>query len=128
MPKIYIINNQKLKPHEQIRKSYLIKLARQIKHDGLIKKPIIVDRKTMVILDGHHRYNSSKFLGLNFTPAHLVDYSNENIRVNSRRKNLTVTKPMIIQAGLTGHLLKAKTSRHFIPKRPSIKTKLNKLS
>ena len=115
MSKIYLINNQKLKPHEQIRKSYLAKLVWQIKRDGLIKKPIIVDRKTLVILDGHHRYNSSKLLGWVSTPAYLVNYNNKNIRVGSWRKNLIVTKAQVLQAGLTGSLLKPKTSRHFVP-------------
>lgn len=114
MPKIYLISNQKLKPHEQIRKHYLIKLARQIGRDGLIKKPIIVDRKTMVILDGHHRFNSSKILGWQSIPAFLVNYHSRKITVGSWRKNLIVTKTQVLQAGLTGKLLKPKTSRHKV--------------
>ncbi|MEK7514182.1 MAG: ParB N-terminal domain-containing protein [Patescibacteria group bacterium] len=112
MSKIYLINNQKLKPHEQIRKRYLIKLARQIKRDGLIKKPIIVDRKTWVILDGHHRFASAKLLGWPSTPAHLVNYHSEKITVRSWRKNIIVTKKMVLSAGLSGNLLKPKTSKH----------------
>ena len=112
MVKIYFIDNQKLKPHEQTRKNYLVKLTRQIKNDGLIKKPILVDRQTKIILDGHHRSDAAKLLGWRRVPVRLVNYQSPKITVSSWRKNVTVTKVKVINAGLSGKLLLPKTSKH----------------
>lgn len=70
-PQIKIINNQLLKQHEQIRKAHLSKLQKQLADDGFISDPIIVDVKTMVILDGHHRFNAIRRLGLSHSPVFL---------------------------------------------------------
>jgi hypothetical protein len=43
----------------------------------MLKRPIIVDRDSYVIIDGHHRYEALKRLGVNKIPAILVDYVNE---------------------------------------------------
>ena len=83
MAKAYFIDNQKLKPHEQTRKNYLVKLTRQIENDGLIKKPILVDRKTKIILDGHHRCGAAKLLGWPRVPARLVNYQSPKIIIGS---------------------------------------------
>jgi ParB-like chromosome segregation protein Spo0J len=49
----------------------LRKLIKEIKKDGFINNPIIVDRNTRIILDGHHRFNAIKFLGLALSPVYL---------------------------------------------------------
>ncbi len=69
--KIRIIKNSLLRQHEQIRRYHLRKLIREIKADGYIKDPIIADVNTMVILDGHHRFNALKFLGFASSPVYL---------------------------------------------------------
>ncbi len=125
---IKIIDIDLLKPHEMIVECHLLKLAEEIKRDGLIKDPIIVDRNTMIILDGHHRFNALKRMGMNFCPVCLVDYKNENIKVGCWRKNENVTKEKVIAAGITGKLLVPKTSKHEIPGRPvSLMIPLEKL-
>lgn len=127
--KITIIQNSLLKQHEMIIESHLEELFIQIKKDGYISDPIIVDKNTMIILDGHHRYNAIKRLGLSASPVCLVDYKSDKIKVKSWRKGENnVTKDLVINAGLSGNLLKPKTSRHLINKKPKgIKTPLSKL-
>lgn len=127
--KITIIHNHLLKQHERIRKSHLKMLFNQIQSDGFISDPIVVDKNTMIILDGHHRFNVIKLLGLTLSPVFLVDYKNKKIKVTSWRKGgEKVTKKLVVRAGLSGKLLKYKTSKHFIPERPiGVKTPLSKL-
>ena len=67
---ISVIKNSQLKPHEHIQKRYLKKLLAQIKRDGFIDNPIIVDKNTMVILDGHHRFNVLRLLGFQSSPVY----------------------------------------------------------
>lgn len=127
--KITIIQNNLLKQHERIRKSHLRELFSQIQKDGFISDPIVVDKNTMIILDGHHRFNAVKLLGLTSSPVYLVDYRSKKIKVASWRKGgERVTKKLVINAGISGKLLRPKTSKHFIPERPvGIKTSLSKL-
>jgi hypothetical protein len=117
----YQIKNIKiseLKPHEQIQPDHLAKLREEIKKDGILKDPIIVDQNTLAILDGHHRYNSLKSLGYNFCPCCLVDYQSDEIGVGCWRGGEVIAKQDVLAAALSGNLLIPKTSRHLIPNRP----------
>jgi L-serine kinase (ADP) len=68
---IQLVPNRLLKQHEQIRKRHMRMLLKQIKIDGYLDNPLIVDKKTMIILDGHHRYNALKSLGMASSPVYL---------------------------------------------------------
>lgn len=107
-----------LKPHEEICPVHLQKLSGQIKKDECVKDPIIVDGETMVILDGHHRYNALKSMSCKFCPCCLVDYQSDEIGVACWRDGEKVSKDEVLAAGLSGKLLPQKTSRHIIPDRP----------
>lgn len=100
-----------LRQHEQILNENLMRVQRDLVRDGMIKDPIIVDQRTMVILDGHHRYNVLKRMGCKYAPVYLVDYSSDQIGVTAWRAGEHVTKAEVMRAGLTGNLMLAKTSR-----------------
>lgn len=115
---IKIIDINLLKPHEEIISCHLTMLMKQIKSDGFISSPIAVDRQTMVILDGHHRYNILKIMKMKICPVCLVDYNDDEITVGCWRDDEKITKKEVIAAGLSGKLLAPKTSKHKIPNRP----------
>ena len=71
-------------------------LVRQIEAEGEISRPIIVDKRSFMVLDGHHRLAALKRLGAIRVPAYLVDYQNPGVRVYLRRKYLSMK--MIKQA------------------------------
>lgn len=68
---INIIKNNILRQHEHIRIAHVKKLMREMRRDGYIDNPIIVDRNTMIILDGHHRFHALTLLGLSSSPVYL---------------------------------------------------------
>jgi hypothetical protein len=103
-----------LKEHEQIRPEYLEKLKEEIKADGILKLSIAVDKNTNVIIDGHHRLHALKKLGAEKIPVTYFDYQTPEIKVLSWKKNETVTKEQIIQAGMTGKRFPPKFSKHMI--------------
>ena len=113
-----IIEIEKLKEHEKTLPNHLEKLKNQIKHDRFLKDPIIVDKNTKIILDGHHRYKSLKQLGCSKIVAYFVDYNSSEIKVQAWKRREIITKDDVIIAGLTGKKLPPKTSRHIIPNRP----------
>jgi ParB-like chromosome segregation protein Spo0J len=71
MKKIKILKNYLLKEHERTIKKHLFELTNQIKKNGFIDNPIVVDKNTMIILDGHHRFNALKMIGLSSSPVYL---------------------------------------------------------
>ncbi len=78
---IALLEIEKLHDHEQIKEERLKSLIEEIKRDKEVKCPIIVDKYSNVVLDGHHRYFALKSLGCKFVPAHLIDYYDPHIKV-----------------------------------------------
>ena len=108
---VTILSLSKLRQHESIDKSNYIKLYNQITDNNYIV-PILVDSRSLVILDGHHRYTILKSLGYTTIPVILVDYFDASIQVSSWRRDFKVTKQEVIRRGLTGQLYPPKTSKH----------------
>ena len=81
-----------LRPHEDVVEGRVRDLADRILLDWFIRYPILVDSKTLVVLDGRHRLAAAKLLGLRFIPAILVDYDGDRVSVSSWRDAVTVTK------------------------------------
>jgi len=72
---------EKLHIHEEVIPDILHKLTEEVRADGYIKHPVIVDSKTLVVLDGMHRLAAIENLGCRFIPVCLVDYDNPNILI-----------------------------------------------
>lgn len=109
-----IIDLEKLKEHEEINPGHMGELKYRIQKDGKLKSPIIVDKNTKIILDGHHRFNSLKKLGYKKIPVYFIDYNSPDIVVRSWREKDNITKEVVIKAGLSGIKLPPKTSKHMI--------------
>ena len=96
----------------------MTKIKNLIKKSGFFKEPIIVDKNNLVILDGHHRFNSCKLLGFIKIPCVTVDYFNDpKIRVIARRKEFIINKKIVINMGLSKNVFPTKTTKHYIPYR-----------
>ena len=102
-----------LNPHEQVIEENLRKVLKSLKVDKRLKEPVLVDKETKVILDGHHRVKAYEILGLREIPCRLVDYSSEEITVEPHR-NGDISKEEVIQKGLSESLFPPKTSKHRI--------------
>jgi hypothetical protein len=73
----------KLHIHEEIIDESVEKLIKAFNEDQYAKHPILVDKETLVILDGMHRTWAFKHLGFKLIPVCLMDYKNPNITVKS---------------------------------------------
>ncbi len=114
MVDIVFIRIEELREHEEIRPHYLEELKNEIVSDGILKMPIAVDRKTFIILDGHHRLHALKRIGCKRIPAILVDYHSPDIEVIPWREGEKITKEMIVDTALSGKRMAPKTSKHMI--------------
>ena len=109
----FLMNIKDLREHEEIEPIYLEKLKSQIMKDGHLKIPIIVDKNTNIILDGHYRLNSLKKLGFSKIAVYFVDYNSPSIFVHVWRNGEIITKEDVLRAGLTGNKFPPKTSKHM---------------
>lgn len=103
-----------LKEHEEIRPDYLEALKNEILLDGMLKMPICIDKKTCIILDGHHRLQALKRIGCKKIPVVMVDYQSPEIKVIPWREGEMITKEKIIDTALSGRRMPSKTSKHMI--------------
>lgn len=102
-----------LRPHEDIDTERLERLIAEINNAGTFYPPVLVDRRSQVILDGHHRWRASTRLALAVLPCYVVDYFGDpTIRVISRRPDIAVTKQSVIDMALSGKTYPRKTTRH----------------
>jgi len=112
--KICLVDLEVLKEHEEIRPDYLEEFKNEILSDGILKMPIAVDKKTYIVLDGHHRLHALKKIGCKRIPVILFNYQSPEIEVVPQREGETVNKEMIVQTALAGRRMPPKTSKHMI--------------
>jgi len=78
-----IVDINSLFLHEETIPEVLEKLAAEIRMDEALKHPVIVDEKSLVVLDGMHRVAALKMLNCRRVPVCLVDYKNPSIIVGA---------------------------------------------
>lgn len=117
-----IIDFDKIKPLEKIYHSHFKELETQILNDDTIRKPLIVDKDSFIVLDGSHRFAFLKKYGFKKAPVILVDYDKENIFVGSNLihrflddGNKVISKEEVLWRGKTGNLFTPRSTRHFFP-------------
>ena len=104
-----------LKPHEQTIPTNLDLVHQQVVDAGAYTKPILVDRVTGTILDGHHRHAVGRRLGLTRLPALLIDYQSDptiQLDVWPACGRTELTKQEVIDMALSPSVFPPKTSRH----------------
>lgn len=106
-----------LKPHEMVvNQDRVNALVDAIGRWGAYRKPLLVDRDSGSILDGHHRYFAALELGLIKVPAALVDYlEDDSISVElwpGDHGVATISKQDVIDMCLSADVFPPKTSRH----------------
>ena len=114
---IVLVRVDELLPHEEIKPKNLEKMIKWVEKRGGFFEPLLVDKKTRTILDGHHRYNSALHFGLEKIPGIEVDYlDDDSIQVMAwpGKENMTVTKQSVLSTAKSGNLFPPKTSKHSI--------------
>ena len=127
---VVLVETVSLRGHEEVIPDNLETRISKLLRKGFYK-PIIVDRGSMVILDGHHKWTAAKSLGLARVPVILVDYLiDEGVLVDvwpdCGRESIAKTE--VLEMGVSGDVFPPKTSRHTLPfKIPSISIPLSDL-
>ena len=125
----------KIKFLEKVLPNHLANIEKMILKDDIMFKPLIVDNKYNIVLDGSHRYAFLLKFGYKKAPVIKVDYDDETIFVGNDLKHrylidkdLKLSKSKVIEAALNEKLLDARTTRHFFPfRKVKLSVKLKKL-
>lgn len=81
--RIAYANPDFLKPHEEYIEERVEEVRNSILKKRILRKPLIADERTGVILDGTHRYQALREIGVSRIPVVYVDYlSEEEIRLS----------------------------------------------
>ena len=127
---VILAEHKVFKEHEETIKNNLNIRIKKMEKRGFYK-PIIADYQTNVILDGHHKWNAAKELGLSRVPTIFIDYFNDSgvlVDVWPECGKDSITKEEVIEMGLSEYVYPPKTSKHsFDFKIPSISIPLEKL-
>lgn len=100
-----------LKPHELVDDDRLVEIRESIVKNGMLY-PIVAERETSIILDGHHRFNIFKRFGIRVIPVFYVDYSDDRVVLDSWN-GMEITKGEVIGAVNSGRLFSNKTTKHM---------------
>ena len=113
----------KLVPHEQFREDHALEVLNWFERDGFQLRPIAVHRlknenanheERFLILDGHHRTEAARRLGLKCIMTNVVDYLDPRIVVESWGDGPRISKESIIQTALNGEKVAPKSTKHII--------------
>ena len=105
-----------LKTHEAAEPDRVRRVMHQMKSTGMVKKAIVVDPRSMVVLDGAHRLSALRMLGAVRVPAWLIDYSDKDVIVLGKDRKSHFPKEAVIEAAVHGPKLPPKTTRHMVRK------------
>lgn len=125
---VCFVSIKDLWPHEETRPEKVRSTRKQLAHEGAVKSPLLADRSTKTILDGHHRCQALRELGLKAAPVYYVNYSEPSIKVRARENcpNSNITKREILDRALRQKLLPPKSTGHLcdVPSNPTTLTEL----
>lgn len=116
--RIKLIPINLLKPHEKTSAARLKFVLTDIKTRKIIINPVVADRATYTLLDGHHRLAALKKIKAKKIPVYLVDY--QKIKVILRRKKFISPqiKHEVLARSFFGKLFPVKTTKHLVANRP----------
>ena len=120
---VIFVDIQKLIRHERVNRARCVEIRKQICLTGIIRRPVIVDKASNVILDGHHRVEALRELGAKRVPVAYVNYSDNRVRVYLRRKDMMMklVKRFVVEMANVHDVFPSKTTRHLIHGRPTMK-------
>lgn len=106
-----------LKPHEEIKERNCEALLQMTQKWGGYTKPLIVDKSTGAILDGHHRYHVGLRLHLRDLPAICVEYLTDpriSVETWPASEYKEISKEQVVQMSLSNQMFPPKTSKHTL--------------
>jgi hypothetical protein len=120
---------ERLLPHEHHDPDRARDLADEIRASGIWAKPLLIEAKHLIILDGHHRREAARRLGLEVVPVLLISYDDPRLTLTAWRPGQVWSREEVIDRALTRNLCPIKSTRHRLdPEPPTLAINLLELS
>jgi hypothetical protein len=110
---VMLVELDKMLPTEEVEPVFVDTLVAGMRVSGVWTHPLLLEERTLAILDGHHRFEAAKRIGLRWVPAVRVSYSDPRIHLESWRPGLRFEPADILDCARKGHLLPYKSTRHM---------------
>jgi hypothetical protein len=118
MYKLELIDLKDIIETEEHLHDRVIWLKGKIIEERVWRIPLILERNTLAIMDGHHRFNVAKLIGLSRVPAILLDYEQDYVILTSWRGDVYIDKNVVFDFIYKRKLFPHKTTRHIITPNP----------
>ncbi|WP_085667213.1 MULTISPECIES: ParB N-terminal domain-containing protein [unclassified Pseudomonas] len=111
---------------EQVDPLNVQRLREAIIQAGHWLEPIIVERSRGIVMDGNHRFNAARALGLKRVPCIQLDYADPRVCVRHWQTGQVFEVAQIFTTIERGELFPYKTTRHaFDPALPLVSIPLH---
>lgn len=103
----------RLVPHEEHDERRALRLARHIGRVGVWTAPLVIERDSLMVMDGHHRLRAAQALRLSVLPVVLLSYEEGGVLLQAWRKGEVWSPAAVLSRARSGSLLPYKTTRHL---------------
>lgn len=114
---IAILDIARLRPTEEVDAARVEALMRELAAADTQQVPILVERETLAILDGHHRYCAAIRMGLARIAAIAIGYDDPRLTLASWSER-RFSPDEVLDAARTGRLFPKKSTRHILTPEP----------
>jgi ParB-like chromosome segregation protein Spo0J len=108
---IELIPIERILPNEEHDEARLLEVLDSMTRSGRWTVPIVLERASLAVMDGHHRLAAARRLSLPRVPCVLLDYA--QVDVQARRPEFRVDAAHIVARSLARNLYPPKTTRHI---------------
>lgn len=116
-------------PSEAVDPAAVVSLSRSISRSGIWSTALPVEAETGYVMDGNHRLEVGRELGLRMLPCIRLHYLDVRVSVSEWKSGKPFDRLELMRLARTGRILPYKTTRHqFAPTLPSIRIDLSKLT
>jgi L-serine kinase (ADP) len=111
-PEFALVPLRRLRGHEEHEPEKVDELIAEIQRTGVFHDPIWVARGTWVILNGHHRVEALRKLGMKRIPAWIFDYEGDHVDLDRWSPGPPIEKSEVVHRAHQRRPFPPKTTRH----------------
>lgn len=111
-PRFELVPLRRLRGHEEHEADRVDELMAEIRRAGAFVEPIWVARDTWVILNGHHRVEALRRMGMKRIPAWVFDYQGDHLDLDRWSPGPPIAKEEVVARAHQGQPFPPKTTRH----------------
>ncbi|MFD1093963.1 ParB N-terminal domain-containing protein [Providencia vermicola] len=118
MYRLELVNIEKIQITEEHIPDRVEWLVEKIKTEALWRVPLLLEENSYAIMDGHHRFEVAKLLGLKRIPSVILSYDSPLVKVVSWRDDFEINKKIVQDYIKQKKVFPHKTTKHIIEPYP----------